>query len=276
MTKAIINNNLPFAEFSRAEKTNRNIGKVWLVGFGPGDPELLTMKGLKILKKADIIFYDDLLNKEYLLKFKAEKIYVGKRKGRHSHEQDSINQMLYEAACDGKKVVRLKGGDPMLFAHGGEEIEFLRSRSIRVEVVPGVTAALAASAFAKVPLTHRGLATCVTFATGHSDKNIVVPNSGTLVYYMGASNLGLIAKKVISKGWKAETPVLLVYNVSGEDQKEFFTTLQEIVDELQTYKTPLIIIIGEVVGLRQVSFSQNLNEKSTKLEVKQRHVLLHK
>lgn len=233
------------------EKVKKSItGSVYLVGFGPGDPELLTVKGLKLLKSADIIFYDDLTNKEYLLKFKAEKVYVGKRKDNHSHEQEAINQMLYEAASTGKKVVRLKGGDPMLFAHGGEEIEFLHSRFIKVEVVPGVTAALAAAAFANIPLTHRGISSSVTLSTGHAKTNIHVPESGTLVYYMGASNLHKIAEEVMHKGWNPETPVLLVYNASAPDQKEYYTTLQEVVDYPESYQTPLIIIIGEVVGLR--------------------------
>ena len=231
-----------------------SLGQVWLVGFGPGDPDLLTVKGLKLLKSANIIFYDDLTNKEFLLKFKAEKVYVGKRKGQHSHEQDEINRLLYEAALAGKKVVRLKGGDPMLFAHGGEEIEYLRSRFIKVDVVPGVTAALAAAAFANIPLTHRGISSSVTFSTGHSKTDINVPRSGTLVYYMGASNLHKIAEEVIAKGWNVETPVLLVYNASAPDQKEYYTTLQEVTDFPQTYKTPLIIIIGDVVNLRQNRF----------------------
>ena len=236
--------------FSRKAKKERT-GAVWLVGFGPGDPDLLTVKGLKLLKSADIIFYDDLLNKDFLLRFKAEKIYVGKRKGKHSCEQDEINMLLYQAALAGKEVVRLKGGDPMLFAHGGEEIEFLRSRFIKVEVVPGVTAALAAAAFANIPLTHRGISSSVTFATGHSKTNIYVPDSGTLVYYMGASNLHKIAEEVMHKGCDAETPVLLVYNASASDQKEYYTTLKEVTDYSQDFSTPLIIIIGGVVKLRQ-------------------------
>lgn len=231
-------------------KSRSKPGRVYLVGFGPGDPDLLTIKGLKLLKSAHIIFHDDLLNREFLEKFKGEKVYVGKRKGKHSVEQDEINRLLYEAALAGKKVVRLKGGDPMLFAHGGEEIEYLRSRFIQVDVVPGITAALAASAFATIPLTHRGISSSVTFATGHNKNNIHVPESGTLVYYMGASNLHHIAGEVVRKGWDAETPVLLVYNVSGADQKEYYTTLQEITDYPENYKTPLIIVIGEVVRLR--------------------------
>ncbi|MEK7720495.1 MAG: uroporphyrinogen-III C-methyltransferase [Bacteroidota bacterium] len=225
-------------------------GKVWLVGFGPGDPELLTIKGYKLIKTADVIFYDDLLNKEFLLKFPSEKVYVGKRKGNHSIEQAEINELLYEAAISGKTVVRLKGGDPMLFAHGGEEIDYLERRQIEVGVVPGITAALAAAAFTHVPLTHRGIASSVSFITGHANREIQVPLSGTLVYYMGASNLQTIAEEVVRKGWSADTPVLLVYNVSGIDQEEYYTTLQKTIELPHQYKTPLIIVIGEVVRLK--------------------------
>lgn len=235
-------------------------GKVWLVGFGPGDPELLTIKGYKLIKTADIIFYDDLLNKEFLLKFPSEKVYVGKRKGNHTVEQAEINERLYEAARSGKNVVRLKGGDPMLFAHGGEEIEFLLRRNIEVEVVPGITAALAAAASMQIPLTHRGIASSVSFITGHANREIQVPLSGTLVYYMGASNLQHIAAEVIQKGWTADTPVMLVYNVSGSDETSWFTTLEQIIEQPVQYQTPLIIVIGEVVGLKQ---NYQINDQST-------------
>lgn len=255
------------------QNRNKRQGSVSLVGFGPGDPDLLTVKGLKLLKSADIIFYDDLTNKDFLIKFKAEKVYVGKRKGQHSHEQDEINQLLYLAAVDGKKVVRLKGGDPMLFAHGGEEIEFLRSRFIKVDVVPGVTAALAAAAFANIPLTHRGISSSVTLTTGHAKTDIHVPSSGTLVYYMGASNLHHIAEEVMRSGWNAETPVLLVYNASAKDQKEYYTTLQEVVDYPQTYQTPLVIIIGEVVRLRTHKPQSILPNREGKVSVISREVL---
>lgn len=252
---------------SKAKQHTTAPGQVWLVGFGPGDPDLLTIKGLKLLKSANVIFYDDLLNKEFLVKFKAEKVYVGKRKGNHSHEQEEINKLLYEAALAGKTVVRLKGGDPMLFAHGGEEIEYLRSRNIKIDVVPGVTAALAAAAFANIPLTHRGMASTVTFTSGHNLKDIHVPSGGTIAYYMGGTHLQHIAKQVIRKGWKTETPALLVYNVSDPDQKEHFTTLQEIIDYPQTYKTPLIIIIGEVVKLRQHGHAVDVQKENPEKKV---------
>ena len=249
---AISGNKKLKALFSSKDIRNE-YGKVWLVGFGPGDPDLMTIKALKILKKADIIFYDDLLNKTYLKKFTAQKVYVGKRKGNHSAEQSEINRYMYHAAIAGKTVVRLKGGDPMLFAHGGEEIEYLRNRFVDVEIIPGVTSALAAAAFAHIPLTHRGIASSVTFLTGHSKNNIIIPEEGTLVYYMGASNLHEIAKKAIKQGWKKDTPVLLVYNVSGKNQEKYFTTLGEVCYTLKTYPTPLTIIIGDVVNLNNKS-----------------------
>ncbi len=239
-----------YKELFEKKDIRKNYGKVWLVGFGPGDPGLLTIKGQELLKTADIIFFDDLLNKDFLNQFKAEKIYVGKRKNQHSHEQIDINKLLYKAAISGKQTVRLKGGDPMLFAHGGEEIEYLQKYLVETEVIPGITTALAASAFTKIPLTHRGIASSVTFITGHSEKELHVPTSGTLVYYMGASNLRAIASQAIRKGWRPDTPIILVYNVSGIDQEAFYTTLEQASLHTQTLKTPLIIIIGEVVRLK--------------------------
>jgi uroporphyrin-III C-methyltransferase len=223
---------------------------VWLVGFGPGDPDLLTIKGFKLLQTCDIIFYDDLLNKEFLHQFPAEQVYVGKRRKKHSIEQDIINKLMLDAALAGKNVVRLKGGDPMLFAHGGEEIEFLKQNGIQVEVVPGITAAMAASAASQIPLTHRGISSAVTFITGHSDKNIHIPQTGTIVIYMGAMHIQKIAQKAIYQGWDALTPVLLMYNISNPEQKEEISNLNDIANLPRKYKTPLLIIIGDVVGLK--------------------------
>jgi len=246
-------------------------GRVYLVGGGPGDPELLTLKAARLLGAADAVVYDNLVSAAVLAHASpgAELIYVGKKAGNHTLPQIDINQLLISLGRAGKQVVRLKGGDPMLFAHGGEEIEFLRSRFIKVEVVPGVTAALAAAAFANIPLTHRGISSSVTLSTGHAKTNIHVPESGTMVYYMGASNLHKIAEEVMRKGWNPETPVLLVYNASAPDQKEYYTTLQEVVDYPESYQTPLIIIIGEVVGLR----TYKNQSKSDKIEAKAQSLL---
>ena len=226
-----------------------NQGEVTLVGFGPGSPDLLTLAGDRALHQADIIFYDDLIDHQYLNELKAEKIYVGKRSGHHSHEQDDINLQMLEAARQGKKVVRLKGGDAMIFAHGGEEIEYLESNHIQVHVIPGITTASALAATSKVPLTLRGVSSSVSLVNGHARKTIT-PNSETLVYYMGASQLDSIGKSLISEGWAPSTPVLLGYNISRPDEELFETTLNEL---HSGYPTPLIALIGDVASIRHQS-----------------------
>jgi len=227
----------------------RCYGKVTLVGFGPGNPDLLTLGGDKALSQADIIFHDDLLEQSFLDKYQAEKVYVGKRKDRHSFEQGDINRLILDAARVGKQVVRLKGGDPMVFAHGGEEIEYLQSNLVDVAVIPGVSSGIAVSSLTKVPLTHRGIASSVSFVTGHS-FNTPLPDTDTVVIYMGGSNIKQIATDAIRNGRNSQTPVMLVYNVSRTDQQEFFSTLAELAEGDTKYPTPLIIVVGEVVKLR--------------------------
>ena len=236
-----------------AEKDiRRNYGKVTLVGFGPGNPDLLTLGGDKALEKADVIFHDDLLEQSFLQKYKAAKIYVGKRKDRHSFEQGDINRLILNAAREGKQVVRLKGGDPMVFAHGGEEIEYLQSNFVEVTVIPGVSSGIAVSSLTKVPLTHRGVASSVAFVTGHS-QNTKLPDTDTVVIYMGGSNIQQTASKAIADGRNPNTPVMLVYNVSRPDQKEYFSTLNELSINDTKYPTPVIIVVGDVVSLRNNS-----------------------
>ena len=230
----------------------RNYGKVTLVGFGPGNPDLLTLGGDKALEKADVIFHDDLLEQSFLQKYKAAKIYVGKRKDRHSFEQGDINRLILNAAREGKQVVRLKGGDPMVFAHGGEEIEYLQSNFVEVTVIPGVSSGIAVSSLTKVPLTHRGVASSVAFVTGHS-QNTKLPDTDTVVIYMGGSNIQQTASKAIADGRNPNTPVMLVYNVSRPDQKEYFSTLNELSINDTKYPTPVIIVVGDVVSLRNNS-----------------------
>ncbi|MCD7977835.1 MAG: uroporphyrinogen-III C-methyltransferase [Tannerellaceae bacterium] len=232
------------------ETTDNNYGKVTLVGFGPGDPELLTVAGQKALQHADIIFYDHLVNIAYLKSLQIELVYVGKRAGDHSKEQEEINQLLLQAAIAGKNVVRVKGGDPMIFAHGGEEVHFLESHQVKVEVIPGVTTACALSATSKISLTRRGIASSVAFVSGHSSK-LQTPDADTLVYYMGANNLPRIAQELLSAGRRSETPVLLMYNVSLPDQQEFITTLSRLKTEEVKYPTPLIMLVGEVIHTRK-------------------------
>ena len=226
-------------------------GSVSLVGFGPGDPELLTIKAAKAIDAADIIFYDDLIDDSYLADKKAEKIYVGKRAGYHHKEQADINRLLLEAAREGKNVVRLKGGDPMIFAHGSEEIEYLESNLIKVNVIPGITTASALAASQKISLTHRDFSSSVALVSGHTPQP-VTPDAETLVYYMGAKQLQTIATQLIDKeGWAFNTPVLLTYNVSRPDEQTFETTLWNLRNgEMQNLPTPLIALIGNVAGLK--------------------------
>lgn len=226
-------------------------GTVSLVGFGPGDPDLLTIKAAKAIDAADIIFYDDLIDDSYLADKKAEKIYVGKRAGYHHKEQADINRLLLEAARKGKNVVRLKGGDPMIFAHGSEEIEYLESNLIKVNVIPGITTASALAASQKISLTHRDFSSSVALVSGHTPQP-VTPDAETLVYYMGAKQLQTIATQLIDKeGWAFNTPVLLTYNVSRPDEQTFETTLWNLRNgEMQNLPTPLIALIGYVAGLK--------------------------
>lgn len=226
-------------------------GSVSLVGFGPGDPDLLTIKAAKAIDAADIIFYDDLIDDSYLADKKAEKIYVGKRAGYHHKEQADINRLLLETAREGKNVVRLKGGDPMIFAHGSEEIEYLESNLIKVNVIPGITTASALAASQKISLTHRDFSSSVALVSGHTPQP-VTPDAETLVYYMGAKQLQTIATQLIDKeGWAFNTPVLLTYNVSRPDEQTFETTLWNLRNgEMQNLPTPLIALIGNVAGLK--------------------------
>ena len=226
-------------------------GSVSLVGFGPGDPDLLTIKAAKAIDAADIIFYDDLIDDSYLADKKAEKIYVGKRAGYHHKEQADINRLLLDAAREGKNVVRLKGGDPMIFAHGSEEIEYLESNLIKVNVIPGITTASALAASQKISLTHRDFSSSVALVSGHTPQP-VTPDAETLVYYMGAKQLQVIATQLIDKeGWAFNTPVLLTYNVSRPDEQTFKTTLWNLRNgEMQNLPTPVIALIGYVAGLK--------------------------
>ena len=226
-------------------------GSVSLVGFGPGDPDLLTIKAAKAIDAADIIFFDDLIDDSYLADKKAEKIYVGKRAGYHHKEQADINHLLLEAAREGKNVVRLKGGDPMIFAHGSEEIEYLESNLIKVNVISGITTASALAASQKISLTHRDFSSSVALVSGHTPQP-VTPDAETLVYYMGAKQLQAIATQLIDKeGWAFNTPVLLTYNVSRPDEQTFETTLWNLRNgEMQNLPTPLIALIGYVAGLK--------------------------
>jgi uroporphyrin-III C-methyltransferase len=224
-------------------------GKVTLVGFGPGDPDLLTIGGERALSQADIIFHDDLIDRAFLDQYRAEKVYVGKRKHKHSYEQEAINELLLKAALEGKSVVRLKGGDSMVFAHGGEEIDFLKKYNIPVSSIPGVSTGIAVASLSQIPLTYRGISSSVAFITGHSTE-AHLPNTDTLVCFMAGSTIHRIAARAIAEGRDPNTPVALVHNVSLPNQVEYFSTLEKLSVSETIYPTPLIIIIGKVVGLK--------------------------
>jgi uroporphyrinogen III methyltransferase/synthase len=229
----------------------RGWGRVYLVGAGPGDPELLTLKAHRLLRQAEVIFNDSLANPSILDGLSAEVRFVGKRGDAGGELQDRINEALYQAAVSGKRVVRLKGGDPMLFGRAVEEMEYLEQRLVDIEVVPGVSSAQAASAYTQIPLTERQVSSSVSFCLGHPADRIPVPDSDTLVYYMSSASLGTIVTKVLEAGRDPATPVALVRNASLPDQQVWLKTLAGLRDELadrpdHPYASPLLTIVGPV------------------------------
>jgi uroporphyrinogen III methyltransferase/synthase len=232
-----------------AKDIRRNYGPVSIVGFGPGNPDLLTLAGHRALAEAEAIFYDDLLPQDCLAAFPGAKIAVGKRKDKHRFSQDQINEQVYRSAIAGRRTVRLKGGDPMLFAHGREDIDYLQSRLVDVDVVPGITSAIALAACTHIPLTHRGVASSVAFVTGHAaGADLQLPTADTLVCYMGGAHAADMARNLIAAGRENDTPVALVYNVSLPDQTVQFSTLGELRHSVIKYPTPILIVVGQVVS----------------------------
>jgi uroporphyrin-III C-methyltransferase len=234
-------------------------GQVWLVGAGPGDPELLTLKALRALQAAEVVVHDGLVSDEILdlAPASARRISVAKRKSRHSYSQDEINRMIVAFALEGLRVVRLKGGDPFIFGRGGEELEACREAGVDCIVVPGVTAALAASAGAGAPLTHRGLAQAVTFVTGHAaagrepdlDWESLAKANQTVVIYMGLSMAAPIAARLMAAGRAASTPALIVENASRVDERRVLTTLSGLADAASALRGPALLIVGEAMAL---------------------------
>lgn len=233
-------------------------GKVFLIGAGPGDPELLTMKAWRCLQQADVVLYDALVSPEImaLVPESAERIAVGKRAGKHSAHQSEINQLLVTKAFTRRRVVRLKGGDPFIFGRGGEELESLIAAGVPFEVIPGITAASGAAAYAGIPLTHRDCAQSVSFITGHCKLKSEPLAWGqyananqTLVIYMGILNGGLISQGLIQAGRSADTPVALVSRASTPQQRVFTGTLAtlEALTQDPQLSMPALIIVGEVV-----------------------------
>ncbi len=230
------------------EQRIKQPGKVYITGFGPGDPELITIKAVKAIEKADVIFFDDLIDHKFLKDYQAEKIYVGKRKGNHSYSQEQINEFLYQAALKGNITVRLKGGDPFIFGRGGEEYEYLKEHGIDVEVIPGITAAFGAAATSGISLTSRGISSSVAFCTGFPKSNKKIPEADTLVFYMSASNLKQTATTLILEGRNTSTPVALVRNATLNSQEIVITNLLEISEGKTKLASPMVAIIGDVAG----------------------------
>ena len=246
--------------------TQTTAGKVYLVGSGPGDPGLITVKGRSLLERAEVVIYDYLANRKFLqyVPQGAEFIYVGKKGGGvHAHTQEEINGMLVAKAREGKRVVRLKGGDPFIFGRGGEEIERLVEEKIAFEVVPGVTAATAAATYAGIPITHRRFTATVAFVTGHEDPTKKTSNIawdklatgvGTLVFYMGIKNLPTIAERLMRHGRDPETPVAVIRWASTPEHRTVTGTLATIAEVVAAagIRPPAVIVVGEVVNLREI------------------------
>ena len=236
-------------------------GFVSLVGSGPGDPDLLTVKALRLIERADVVVYDRLVGSEILklIPHGITQISVGKAPGKHCVPQDQINEMIVNLALSGRQLVRLKGGDPYIFGRGGEEAFFLQQHGIPFEVVPGVTAASGCSSYSGIPLTHRGMAQSVRFITGHHQNDepldidwyrMADPNC-TLVIYMGLANLANICRELIRAGLSESTPAAAIHGGTTSAHQKFISTLSELAAgvEASGVSSPVTIIIGEVVSL---------------------------
>jgi uroporphyrin-III C-methyltransferase/precorrin-2 dehydrogenase/sirohydrochlorin ferrochelatase len=237
-------------------------GEVYLVGAGPGDPDLLTFRALRLLQQADVIVYDRLVSQEILdmARRDADLVYVGKERDKHTLPQEDINLLLARVAKKGKRVLRLKGGDPFIFGRGGEEIETLMEEGVDFQIVPGITAAAGAASYAGIPLTHRDYAQSVTFVTGHLKdgtmnlnwKALAQPHQ-TLVVYMGLQGLKNLCAKLVEHGLPETTPIALVQKATTREQKVVVGTLATMPDlvDKTTIKPPTLIIVGEVVKLHE-------------------------
>ena len=242
--------------------SDSKVGEVYLVGGGPGDPDLLTFKALRLMQQADVILYDRLVSAEVmeLVRRDAQLIYVGKQRDNHSVPQDGINQLLVDLAKQGKRVCRLKGGDPFIFGRGGEEIESLAENAIPFQVVPGITAASGCSTYSGIPLTHRDYSQSCRFVTGHlKDGSMNLPwgelafEQQTIVFYMALVGAKYLSAQLIAHGMSANMPVALVEKGTTAEQKVYVTTLVELPNLVENtiIHPPTLIIVGEVVKLRE-------------------------
>ena len=240
-------------------------GKVYLVGAGPGDPKLITLRAVELIKKADVVLYDRLVSKKILnmISKRAKSIYVGRAVGDDTTHQNTTNELMVKYAKLQKSVVRLKGGDPIIFGRGGEEAEFLKSFNIKYEIVPGITSGIGSATYAGIPLTHREFASSVVFVTGHEDpekKSDVVKwkklakSVDTIVIMMGLSRIGIITQKLIDGGMDKNMPVAVIQNGTTPKQKMIKGTVSNISNKIKRnkIKPPTNIIIGRVVDLSDI------------------------
>ena len=236
-------------------------GKVWLVGAGPGDADLLTVKALRAINSADIIFYDQLVSEEICALFpkNTPALYVGKVKNNHSIPQEDLNQLLVNQAQLGLNVCRIKGGDPFVFGRGGEELLELRKAGVEAEVVPGITSASGCSTYADIPLTHRGLSQGCTFVTGHAEKsldvnwNALAQLNHTLVFYMGLTRSSEISEKLLAGGLAADTPVAIIENGCRKNQRDIISDVASFAEAVvrEKVQSPALIIVGQVVKMKE-------------------------
>lgn len=258
-----------------------SIGRISLVGAGPGDPDLLTVKAVRVIASADLIFFDQLVSDEIRLLFPKGKpaFYVGKQKNRHSATQDQINRLMVSKAKLGLHVVRIKGGDPFVFGRGGEEVLEAARAGVDVDVIPGITAASGCTTAAGIPLTHRGLSQACTFITAHAEKDLAInwhalaSFANTLVIYMGLSRANFVMSQLIEGGMNRSTPVAIIENGCRSNQREVVGCLEalDMMVEENAIQSPAVIVVGEVVTfkaqLQEILAQAVLNDVTMEREV---------